>query len=112
MTDSHRLPSLLVAIPAPDLRAMVPSLIALGHVAQRLGRPLEVVLGEASNIPRARNVVLAQIRQAAPHFTHRWLLWLDSDIVMLPNTAEAIAMAMTWAETHRQAIVAISDGDR
>ena len=104
--DFHQSPSLLVAIPTPDLRAVVPSLITLGQVAHRLNRALEVVLGEASNIPRARNVALAQIRQTMPQATHRWVLWLESDILMLPNTAAEVAPALTWAETHQQAIVA------
>lgn len=99
-------PSLLVAIPTPDLRAMVPSLVELGHVAQDLGRPLEVILGEASNIPRARNVALAQIRKQSAGETHRWMLWLDSDILIAPNTASIIAESITWAEGHQHAIVA------
>ncbi len=98
--------ALVVGIPTHDLRSVVPTLLELGHVGEQLHRPLHFVIGEASNIPRSRNAVLQQLRDAYPTASHVWMLWLDSDIVLFPGYTEAVVNAIQWAEAHDRVVVA------
>ncbi|MCL4520434.1 MAG: hypothetical protein M1415_02415 [Firmicutes bacterium] len=97
---------LIVAIPTHDLRAIVPTMLELGLVSEQLNRPLHFAIGEASNIPRSRNVVLQQLRDAYPQTPNLWVLWLDSDIVLFPGYTDAIVAGIQWAEVHNCGIVA------
>ncbi len=104
--DNVMADSLIVAIPTHDLRAVIPSLLELGLVSEQLNRPLHFAVGEASNIPRSRNVVLQQLRDAYPQTPNPWVLWLDSDIVLFPGYTDVIVAGIQWAEAHECGIVA------
>ncbi|PSR20187.1 MAG: hypothetical protein C7B45_16125 [Sulfobacillus acidophilus] len=96
-THQSALPSpsaLIVGLPTHDQRAVVRSLIELTSSGNLLKRPVHFVLGGGSNIPRARNVVLEQLRMMFPAEDALWVLWLDSDIDVLPNQAAAIGEAI------------------
>ncbi len=105
--------ALLVVIPSHDMRAVVPTLMALERVSHLLHRELQTVVGEGSNIPRARNVAVQGLRDRAVRDSDPWILWLDSDIWLADDSVVAVAEAIRWAEAHDAAIVAnyrMSDG--
>lgn len=79
-----------VAIPSHDTRAVIHSLIELALAAQMVGG-MQVMTAEAGNIPKGRNQVLRQIQADADPATHAWVLWLDSDILITPGSAPALA---------------------
>ena len=91
---------LIIGIATQDQRAIVPSILELGALGQLLHRRVEFVIGEGSNIPRSRNAVVEQIQRN--HFqSTMWVLWIDSNILVLPGSRPIIAAAMRWAEeTH------------
>ena len=92
---------------------MVPTLMALERVSHLLQRELQTIVGEGSNIPRARNVALQGLRDQWTGTQDPWVLWLDSDIWLANASVLAVAEAIRWAEAHDTAIVAnyrMSDG--
>ena len=97
--------ALIVAVPTHDMRMVIPSLLELNAVGRQVRRPLQFVMGQGSNIPRSRNHILQQLRQLYPHRDTAWVLWIDSDIWIRPESALAIAEALEWAHQHEQAIV-------
>jgi hypothetical protein len=97
---------LIVAIPSHDGRAAIFTVLELRTVSEWLGRSIVVVSGEASNIPRSRNVILEQVREKYPDRTNRWMLWIDSDIVLLRQSVSAVVEAIRWAEAHHAGVVA------
>lgn len=96
--------SFIVAIPTHDRRAIVQSLMELGRVSEILKRPMHLTVSEGSNIPRSRNSAIDQIQYQYPDAATKWMLWLDSDIVILHDSAEIIADAIRWAETNQVAV--------
>jgi len=105
--------ALLVVIPSHDMRAVVPTLMALERVGHLLHRELQTVVGEGSNIPRARNVALQALREQWASAQDPWVLWLDSDIWLANDSILAVAEAIRWTEAHDTAVVAnyrMSDG--
>jgi hypothetical protein len=99
-------PDLLVAVPTYDYRALIPSVLELELTAGALGRSIQFVVGDGSNRPRARNVILYTLGQAFPDQDARWVLWWDSDILLSPGTAPVLAAAIDWAEAHHVAVAA------
>ena len=97
---------LIVAIPTHEMRAVVQSLLELGVFSQLLRRPIHFVVGEGSNIPRARNSIVQRLQCTFPDRDAVWVLWLDSDIEIPPGVAPAISIAVTWAEAHDACVVA------
>lgn len=97
---------LIIAIPTADMRAVVPSILELHHVSQLLARPIRFAVAEASSIPRSRNAVLEQLRTAHSDRSSVWVLWMDSDIVIAPDSARSIAVAIRWADENQAGIVA------
>jgi hypothetical protein len=105
--------ALLVVIPSHDMRAVVPTLMALERVGHLLHRELQTVVGEGSNIPRARNVALQALREQWASAQDPWVLWLDSDIWLANDSILAVAEAIRWTEAYDTAVVAnyrMSDG--
>ncbi len=98
---------LLVGIPTHDGRAMINScmeLVLLGNVMQSV---MKLMVGEAGNIPRARNIVMDEVRKELNRGTGlAWVLWLDSDIVLTPGSHQSIAHAMRWSHQTGNAWVA------
>ncbi len=98
---------LIVGIPTHDGRAMINScmeLVALGGVMRRVTK---LMLGEAGNIPRARNIVMDEVRKELNRETGiAWVLWLDSDILLPTRSHLAIANAIQWSEQTGKAWVA------
>lgn len=103
---------LYVGIPTHDGRAIINSMFEIVAVGLRLERRVRVWIGEAGNIPRARNTVLDQARQYASE-SPAWILWIDSDIIIPPGGHHAIAEAIQWSESSGTGWVAnykMSDG--
>lgn len=89
--------ALTLCVPTRDHMGLITSVLSLRDVAAALGRPLFIVQGQGGNIPRARNMALAVVRQQfgpAP----RWLLWWDTDILVPPDQVPVVADAIRWAE--------------
>lgn len=97
---------LIIALPTHDDRVVVQTLLELLKVGNVLGVSAHVFSSEASNIPRARNQVLAQIRQRFPNWENPWVLWVDSDIVVPMNGHQPILEAIRWAQAHRKIVIA------
>ncbi len=76
---------------------------------QALGRPVQIHLGEASNIPRARNVCLRLVEAAVgpdARLAPLWILWLDSDIRLGGQAAPQLAQYVHRADQERVAFAA------
>lgn len=99
-------PSLNIAIPAHDLRAVIGSVLELYEVSALLDRPVRWFVSGGPNIPRTRNNILSNIHHAFPNCSKRWVLWMDSDIDILPGQAKLISEAILWAEAHETGVVA------
>jgi hypothetical protein len=103
-----------VALPSHDGRAEVATVVQLVRdLGRALGRPVDIHLGEASNIPRARNLCLRQAERARAASgaaigagARLWLLWVDSDIRFAPGAALALAAYMARAEREGCAVAA------
>lgn len=92
---------LVLAVPSRDGSAQLRGLLFWQEVAHRLGVPLHLIIGEGSNIPRARNEVLRAVRQdPALGAAARWVLWWDTDIVPLPDQVPAALQGIQWALDH------------
>lgn len=90
---------LVLCVPTRDHMGLITSVMTWHLVAQRLGRPLLVVQGQGSNIPRARNTALeAVVAQLGPG--PRWIAWWDTDILLTPDQVAPWVAAMQWAEAH------------
>lgn len=105
------LPSALhVALPTRDGSADVVTVASLVRdVAAAVARPVRLHVGEASNIPRARNVCLrlAEAAQAGEARQGRvWVLWVDSDIRLEPSAAGPFARYLARAEAEQAAFAA------
>jgi hypothetical protein len=99
-------PELLVAVPTYDYRALIQSVLELEMTAIALGRSIRFVIGDGSNRPRARNVIVDNLQQEFPQDEIRWVLWWDSDLLVPPGTAPVLAAALQWAEAQAAAVVA------
>ena len=97
---------LLIGIPTRDSTMVIGTMLELIESGHGLGRPVQFVSSEASNVPRARNIVVAQIRANYAAAVHPWVLWIDSDIIIAPGGHVAIVDALRWAEEHETPIVA------
>lgn len=88
-----------VCLPTHDGRAEIATLATLlGHLSFALdGRPVSIHLGQAGNIPRARNAAQRNAESADPA-DPLWLLWVDSDIELEPDQAPALAEYIRRAE--------------
>ena len=98
--------TLIIAMPTHDSRAVVQTMLELMQVGREMGRSVMVVSSEASNIPRCRNLVLDRIRKYVSPPERPWVLWVDSDILIPPDSHRTIVEALTWAETHERCIAA------
>jgi hypothetical protein len=95
-----------VGLASHDGRMMVTSLIELINASVMMKRNIQVMMGQASNIPRARNLVMNQLRQAYPNQDHAWILWIDSDVLIPPGEHKHIVEAVQWAESTGKSWVA------
>ncbi len=102
--------ALHVAIPTRDGRAEVVTVAALVRdVAAATNRPVRLHVGEASNIPRARNVCLRLVEAAEPEAARSgqvWILWVDSDIRLDPACARHFGAYLARAEAEQAAFAA------
>lgn len=101
--------TLTVAVPTHDSRAVVQTLLEIMQVGREMARPVWVVTTEASNIPKGRNLVLERIRDhinPSRASGRPWVMWIDSDIVIPPDSYGVIAKALLWAETNNRCIAA------
>jgi len=89
-----------IALPADTLCAPIQTMIELNRLVNRLQVPVQFLLSSASNIPRARNYILQQLRRAQPEADTCWTLWVDNDIVIPWNGHRVIATAIerAWDE--------------
>ena len=70
-------------------------------------RIMKLLLGEAGNIPRARNIVMDEVRKELKRDSGiAWVLWVDSDILLPAFSHKAIANAIHWSEQTGKAWVA------
>ena len=87
-----------VCLPTHDGRAEIPTIATiLGALSPALGRPVTIHLGEAGNIPRARNAAQREAEASDPS-DPLWCLWVDSDIRLTPDQAPALARYIERAE--------------
>lgn len=93
---------LLVGVPTHDGRAMITSITALSRVGNILDRPVVFLIGEASNIPRSRNLVMDEARSRAEVKESAFILWMDSDIMIPASSVPAIVQAIMWSHDTQQ----------
>ncbi len=86
-----------IAIPADSLCAPIQTMLELTRLIQKIRVPVQFLLSTASNIPRARNSILNDLRQADPDALWQWVLWVDNDIVIPWDGHHAIAAAIERA---------------
>lgn len=98
--------SLIVGIATHDQRAMIQSVMQLRRIGQLLQRPMQFFIGDGRTIPESRNRVVEAIVARYPREEAVWMLWLDSDILIPPNSASTIADAINWAESQQVCVVA------
>lgn len=99
--------NLFVGIPTNDGRAMISSCIELFSLSRVIGKPIQLMIGEAGNIPRARNTVMDEIRKILnKNNGTAWTLWIDSDILLPSNSHHLIANAIQWSGQTGKAWVA------
>lgn len=103
-SEITELTPLIVAIPTQDRRAVVQSLLELSKVSHILKRPLHFSVSEGSNIPRSRNTIVQDLQHQYPDRATQWVLWLDSDIIILSGHEAIIAEAVLWAEANQVAV--------
>lgn len=94
-----------IGCPSRDGQGLVQSVLALGHLEAWLQRPIAFIMGIGSNIPRARNGVMDQIRRDFGLQTH-WVLWWDSDILVTPDQIPAVAAMIRFGQEHQMAVTA------
>jgi hypothetical protein len=97
-----------VALPTHDGRAEVVTVTVLARdLSAALGRPVQIHVGEASNIPRARNVCLRLAEAASGTGDGTlWLLWVDSDIRLPAQGVPGLARYIARAEAEHVACAA------
>ena len=95
---------LIIAILTYDRWAVVQSLLELGKVSQVLGRRMQFSVSQGSNIPRSHNTVIEQLQYQYPDQATQWVLWLDSDVAVFPESKTIIADAILWAEANHVAV--------
>lgn len=88
---------LFVAIPSADGRIMIDAVPTIVQAAALLLRPLCLLAPRATGISRCRNLVLDMAREASGQ-DHAWILWVDSDMVVPGQFAQALADDIAWAE--------------
>ena len=88
-------PEFWVLIPTRDCTSVTHTAIVLTELAMSLPVPHSVFWVERSNIPRARNALVASVRQAVGAERDRaWCLWIDSDIMVPTDTVPALRAAI------------------
>lgn len=104
-------PPLWCVIPSEYGQAQIETLRTLNRTANLLGRALVTVNPQAGNIPRARNLGMRQVRlthreEGVPLPDRLWVLWVDSDIRVNGDQAEALAGYLARAEAEGVAATA------
>lgn len=102
---------LQIALPTHDGRMEIVTLIQLlNDIGPALGRRAQFHIGEAGNIPRARNICVrlaeTALRRENPSAHGGWILWVDSDIRLIPGGAGAVAACIRRAEAEGTAFSA------
>lgn len=96
-----------IGLPTQDGRAVVVSCLELVLAGRVMQRMMRMMLGETSDISKSRNIVMDQVRNAVGKNEGTvWVLWLDSDIVLPPNSHQLIVNAIRWSEATGKAWVA------
>ena len=88
---------LVLCIPTRNGQGLIGSVLAWREIADRLQRPLHVLVGEGSNIPRSRNAALGLLRQQLGPGP-RWIAWWDTDLLIPPQQVPEAVAAIQWAE--------------
>lgn len=89
---------LVVCVPTHDKRVILVTILELLQAGAVLGRSVRFLVGEASNIPRSRNYILAQLRSVFPDEDSHKVLWVDSDIIVPPKGHVAISRVLARAD--------------
>lgn len=96
-------PPLWCIIPSEYGQAQITTILTINNAAHLLGRVLVTANPQAGNIPRGRNLGMDELRNilrvegmAIPD--RLWVLWVDSDIRVQADQAEAIAQYILRAE--------------
>lgn len=88
-----------ICIPTRDGQAEIGTIYTLAvALPAALGRPVLLHVGQAGNIPRARNKAQREAEAAWPDAGPVWCLWVDTDIVLGVDQAEAVARYVVRAE--------------
>lgn len=98
-------PPLFVAMPTHDNRAVIQTVMEFTQLGGVLGRTVQFLISRASNIPRGRNVCMDAARQARAT-DPLWVFWVDSDILLIPGQAPAVADMIRYAEAHHVGVTA------
>lgn len=99
---------LLIGVPTQDNRAIIHTVLELQRACGLIQRPAQFLVAQASNIPRSRNIIMEAARQQLYIEPDKpiWILWLDSDILLIPGQAENVAAMIQYAESHQVGITA------
>ncbi|MCY0881712.1 MAG: hypothetical protein OWS74_06925 [Firmicutes bacterium] len=97
---------ILIGLPTKDLLAPIVTMLELSQLSGRFsGRPVTFCIGQASNIPRARNIVMDRAREKSNE-DPLGVLWIDADIVLKSGDSENLAQMIRWGEESGKAITA------
>lgn len=109
-----RVTPLYIGLATRDGQAQITTLLELWMLGQELKRPVQLLVGEAGNIPRSRNKVMEELRKGVGDQGTAWVLWVDSDIIVPTGGHRVMAEAIRWSEATHMAWAAnyrMGDGD-
>lgn len=99
--------ALSCCIPSRDGQAEIATIYTLAvALPDALGRRVLLHVGQAGNIPRARNKAQREAEAAQPDADPVWCLWIDTDIVLGVDQADAVARYIARAEAENVGWVA------
>lgn len=96
---------LLIGVPTPNGMGLMTSVLTLSRLHRDLDRPVAFAQGEGGNIPRARNLVLASIREKLGPDPAS-VLWWDTDIRVTEEQIPAVADMVRYGESHQVCVTA------
>ena len=99
--------TLSCCIPSRDGQAEIATIYTLAAaLPAALGRGVSLHVGQAGNIPRARNRAQREAEAAQPDADPVWCLWIDTDIVLGVDQTDAVARYIARAEAENVGWVA------
>ena len=84
-----------ICTPTRDGFGVIHTAIAVSRLPGLLNVPGRVIWTEANNIPRGRDALVADLRQEVQRDA-AWVLWVDSDILLLEEI-DPVVEAIRWS---------------